>query len=89
MPAAAASVAPCPPREEPTAGCSIRLVMANTVDGKWAEATIARANTIEDMEGDAGTGDNRWRIRRMNGRRIVDEAQYMARLKARRTRTRA
>lgn len=27
-----------------------QLVRANAVDGKWAEATIAQAETLEDME---------------------------------------
>ena len=53
-----------------------QLVRANAVDGKWAEATIAGAATLDDMErAVAGTADNRWRIPRMNGPRIVDEAR--------------
>jgi hypothetical protein len=44
-------------------------------------ATIAGAATLEDMErAVAGTADNRWRIPRMNGPRIVDEARHMARI---------
>ena len=48
-----------------------QLVRANAVDGRWAEATIASAKTLEDMErAVAGTADNRWRIPRMNGPRL-------------------
>jgi hypothetical protein len=58
-----------------------QVVRANAVDAKWAEATIAQAETLEDMErAVAGTADNRWRIPRMNGPRIVDEARHMARI---------
>jgi len=58
-----------------------QLVRANAVDGKWAEAAIAQAETLEDMErAVAGTADNRWRIPWMNEPRIVDEARHMARL---------
>ena len=57
-----------------------QLVRANAVDGKWAEATITAAETLEEMERAAGTADNRWRIPRMNGPRIVDEARHMGRM---------
>jgi len=37
--------------------------------------------TLQDMErAVAGTADNRWRIPRMNGRWIVDEARHTARI---------
>ena len=55
-----------------------QLLRANAVDGKWAEATIAQAETLEDVErAVAGTADNRWRIPRMNGKALVREARTM------------
>jgi hypothetical protein len=51
------------------------------VDKRWAEELIAGVATLEDLERAAiGTADNRWRIPRFNGPRIVDEARHMARI---------
>ena len=45
------------------------LSRSNAVDKRWAEAMIAGAATLEDLERAAiGTADNRWRIPRFNGR---------------------
>jgi hypothetical protein len=42
---------------------------------------IAGCDSLEDLERAAiGTADNRWRIPRFNGRAVVDEARYMARI---------
>jgi len=57
------------------------LIHSNAVDKRWAEGLIAGAATLEDLERAAiGTADNRWRIARFDGRAVVDEARYMARL---------
>jgi hypothetical protein len=51
------------------------------VDKRWAEELIAGADSLEDLERRAiGTADNKWRIVRMNGRALVDEARHMARI---------
>ena len=55
------------------------LIRSNAVDKRWAEALIAGAATLEDLERAAiGTADNRWRIPRMNGKALVREAREMA-----------
>ncbi len=42
---------------------------------------IAGASTLEDLErAGIGTADNRWRIPKLNGRALVDEARSMAQI---------
>ena len=75
----AASVGPMPASEGTHRRMLDALVRANAVDHAWAEATIAGTETLEDLErAVAGTGDNAWRIRTMNGPALVDEARRMA-----------
>ena len=56
------------------------LIRSNAVDKRWAEAMIAGAATLQDLDAPRGTADDRWRIARFNGRAVVDEARHMARI---------
>ena len=55
------------------------LIRSNVEDKRWAEGLIAGAATLEDLERAAiGTADNRWRIPRLKGGALVNEARHMA-----------
>ena len=70
------------PTSEGTIGRMLdELIRSNAVDKRWAEALIAGAATLEDLERAAiGTDDNRRRIPRFNGHACVDEARHIARI---------